>query len=252
MLRSVTTSGQNVSDTSQLAPKNKAENEYVVREAYLKRPLPSLKSRLLRHLGEFIVNVLVAASLLGALYGSMWILDTRTPFAGWIGLAITAALFVAASWWDWTWRGRKQAQRQQVALQTFAKAPLHGIRFDDGSVSDFTPDGFIQLRGGSLMAFDMRHRLFRHLRGANGTEGIGSGPLLGMEPWMQFSVEDLPRFGLGNRLRTWLGLRPRLETALTVREPGSGLAQFALAPDSYDEARRLAAMANRTLGNPTS
>jgi hypothetical protein len=232
-----------------IQPAPASDGKYVVREARLTLPPPSLATRLLNRLTDFIVNVLAAAVVLSALFGSIWFLDTRTPFAGWIGLAITAVLVVVIGWGDWVWRIRKHDQRRLAALQTAAKTPLHGIRFDDGSVSDFVPDGYVELRGGSLMAFDMQNRLLRHLVRANDREGIGSGSVFGMAAWMRFSVENLSRLGLGNRVRQRLGLKPRRETVLVVQEGELRPARFPLAPGHEVEARRLAAKANRALAD---
>jgi hypothetical protein len=229
-----------------MTPDALPDGKYVVREAWLKRPKRS-PNYFLRHQIEQVQGFLVIAFLAGLCFALTRLLESVTDHAVGISFAIVVVLGILILYWVWSVRPRRIAKLRQAAMLAAAKARLHGVRFDDSSVSDFVPDGFIQLLGRSILVFDTRHHLVRNLMEETDGPAIDTDWLFGMASWMRFSVEDMPRRGLANWLRQRLGLKPRLETVLAIYKPEPPLARFALASGFEGEARRLADKANRAL-----
>jgi hypothetical protein len=224
-------------------------NKYVTREAFLRRP----KARgnvILQHNIEHLLGLLVLGALGGVWYGLFQLFALLMPGPLLISGAITAALAIAILWWHWSWRPRRLAERRRATLLAAVKARLYAVRFNDGSVSDFVPDGFFLTRLGWAIAFDTRHRLVRTVTEESDGPYIDMDWVYGMAAWMRFSVEEAPRRGLCNRLRRAFGRAQRLQTVFALRGPEDQLLRLAIVPDYVPEARRLATKANRAVAEP--
>jgi hypothetical protein len=76
--------------------------------------------------------------------------------------------------------------------------------------------------------------------------------VFGMASWMRFAVEDVPRGGLGNRLRRLFGRPLLLKTVLSIRFHYGKTLILSIAPDYVGVAHLLVAKANRAVGAEAS